>query len=215
MSICKGGDTIPVDLTVISGEAMTAMETLAKKHDAKATQIARFIHDDEGSSSDTAVQWHKDHALHVETAETIRQAEAELRDWKNWGVIEVMVRNPNVDSFVKEAEQRIAKAEAEIAALKQEFVIQRIEREEYKKKCDELLDERRQRQSLQAALVDRGNEIAALKGHAEAMAKPPVPAEDVAWLHDYITYAAERSVAGHQFDRAHAIVNALAGKDDK
>lgn len=34
----------------------------------------------------------------------IMQAADELDQWRTWGVIEVMIRNPNVDSFVKEKE---------------------------------------------------------------------------------------------------------------
>jgi hypothetical protein len=45
-------------------------------------------------------------------------AEAEASILRTAGVIEVMIRNPNVDSFVKETEARLASLEAEAATLR-------------------------------------------------------------------------------------------------
>ncbi len=38
-------------------------------------------------------------------------------DIASWGIVEFMVRNPNVNSFVKEKEERIIKAESKIREL--------------------------------------------------------------------------------------------------
>jgi hypothetical protein len=38
----------------------------------------------------------------------------ELAEWRTWGVIEVMIRNPNVDSFVREKEAEIAALRAKL-----------------------------------------------------------------------------------------------------
>jgi hypothetical protein len=44
--------------------------------------------------------------------------EAEVEQWKTWGIIEIAVRNLNVASYMEEWESRAIKAEAEIERLK-------------------------------------------------------------------------------------------------
>ncbi len=39
--------------------------------------------------------------------------------WRTWGIIEIMTRNPNVDSFVKEKEAEIEELRKEVQRLKQ------------------------------------------------------------------------------------------------
>ena len=51
------------------------------------------------------------------TADAIEHLQVEVAFLKTCGVIELMVRNPNVDSYVKEWEARATKADAEVARL--------------------------------------------------------------------------------------------------
>jgi hypothetical protein len=45
----------------------------------------------------------------------------ELRNWRTWGVIEIAIRNPNVNSYMKEWEGRALKAEKELKELHAAF----------------------------------------------------------------------------------------------
>ena len=61
----------------------------------------------------------------AEPAKTREQKlEEELAQWRKWGVIEIMIRNPNVDSFVKETEAEIARLRA--LAEERDELVERI-----------------------------------------------------------------------------------------
>jgi hypothetical protein len=47
----------------------------------------------------------------------IAELEAEIHNWKTWGVIEVAIRNPSVSEWMKHWEGRCLKAEQEVARL--------------------------------------------------------------------------------------------------
>ena len=42
----------------------------------------------------------------LESIRTISQLRSQLRDWETWGTVEIAVRNPNVDSYMKHWEGR-------------------------------------------------------------------------------------------------------------
>lgn len=43
------------------------------------------------------------------------ELEAQLAEWKTWGIIEIAVRNPNVASYMEHWENRATKAEQQLA----------------------------------------------------------------------------------------------------
>jgi hypothetical protein len=53
----------------------------------------------------------------------LERLRAEVAQWRTWGVIEVMIRNPNVDSFVKEKEAEITRLRAGRAADPEGWVL--------------------------------------------------------------------------------------------
>jgi hypothetical protein len=48
--------------------------------------------------------------------------DAKLSDWQMEGIIEIMIRNPNVDSFVREKENRIAMLEKTLKDVSIEII---------------------------------------------------------------------------------------------
>lgn len=46
----------------------------------------------------------------------LTEAQAQIEQWKTWGVIEIAVRNPNVASYMEEWEERATKAEDRLSA---------------------------------------------------------------------------------------------------
>jgi hypothetical protein len=77
-------------------------------------------------AADTANQWlewyetQRFKALLLAAAEQREQLDAindELKNWQTWGVIEVAIRNVNVNSYVDDREKQIATLTARIAEL--------------------------------------------------------------------------------------------------
>ena len=63
---------------------------------------------------------HKNHDLTLadEAADRISELEAEIHNWKTWGIIEVAIRNPSVSEYMNHWEGRCLKAEAANAKMK-------------------------------------------------------------------------------------------------
>ena len=49
---------------------------------------------------------------------TITELRAEVEQWRNWGIVEVAVRNPQVADYMDHWEGRATKAEAEVERLR-------------------------------------------------------------------------------------------------
>ena len=56
--------------------------------------------------------------LEQEAADRITELEAEIHNWKTWGIIEVAIRNPSVSEYMNHWEGRCLKAEAANAKMK-------------------------------------------------------------------------------------------------
>jgi hypothetical protein len=61
--------------------------------------------------------WNEDSSLETWFPFTAK----ELDNWRTWGIVEIAVRNPNVESYMREWETRALKAEKELAALHASF----------------------------------------------------------------------------------------------
>lgn len=59
-------------------------------------------------------------AAEAEPKSEIDRLREENTDFRRWGIIEVAVRNPNVDSFMREWTARVEAAEAEAVSLRRE-----------------------------------------------------------------------------------------------
>ena len=55
----------------------------------------------------------------IEAADRIAELEAELAEWKAWGIVEIAARNPRVMEYVGHWEGRCLKAEAANAKMKE------------------------------------------------------------------------------------------------
>lgn len=53
----------------------------------------------------------------LESIHTISQLRSQLRNWETWGTVEIAIRNPNVDSYMKHWEGRALAAEEKVAEL--------------------------------------------------------------------------------------------------
>lgn len=53
--------------------------------------------------------------------EAALQSREEMKNWREWGIIEIAVRNPNVKSYVEEWEGRALKAERKLQELHKSF----------------------------------------------------------------------------------------------
>jgi hypothetical protein len=53
----------------------------------------------------------------LESIRTIYQLRSQLRNWETWGTVEIAVRNPNVDSYMKHWEGRALAAEEKVVEL--------------------------------------------------------------------------------------------------
>lgn len=60
---------------------------------------------------------HQFRAIPVNVQSRIVALEAEVAQWKTWGIIEVAIRNPSVSEYMRHWEGRTEKAEAEVARL--------------------------------------------------------------------------------------------------
>ena len=54
----------------------------------------------------------KDYLLALE--EDIKLKRLQLELWETWGIVEIMARNPNIDSWVKEKEKYISDLECKV-----------------------------------------------------------------------------------------------------
>ena len=53
----------------------------------------------------------------LESIRTISQLRSQLRNWETWGTVEIALRNPNVDSYMKHWEGRALAAEEKVVEL--------------------------------------------------------------------------------------------------
>lgn len=81
---------------------------ISERQDHESGDIYWAIHDALTYEFIANVYSNQEHARLIASALDLNAEVGRLREqdhqWRNWGVIEVMIRNPNVDSFVKESE---------------------------------------------------------------------------------------------------------------
>ena len=72
-------------------------------------------------NTDDFLQWRDtEHRTLIDKYHHTRALEAELNQWKTWGIIEIAVRNPSVANYMEHWEGRAIKAEQALAALEAE-----------------------------------------------------------------------------------------------
>lgn len=99
------------------------------------TEAARaMVHHSDSKASIIGLAAHAFSSLRLaaeQRAEEIKGLKADLGQWRSWGIIEVAIRNPNVQSYMDHWEGRALKAEAELSSLKTEHDrLQRLVRDD-------------------------------------------------------------------------------------
>lgn len=138
---------MPESVTARAPEADTPQVTPPRETprvEAEIERIERDLGDGPPCISDAAI----DVAVRLLLVAFARALERELADkneelhnWRNWCVIEVAVRNPNVAEFMRHWESRAESAEAETARLRER--LERAERdavERAAKECEAIRD---------------------------------------------------------------------------